>query len=152
MNEPSGKDLLKSEQEPYKRGDQYCLGKSTCGGCDPNCPANTDKPKEARQTVTPLPEKDEFESIFPFKAMPQTIFGTIVVKWDDVWPFLGALRSAHIREMEDARKRIAVLELDFSQAKENAETNARLLNEALARIATVEAENNSVIALYLKKC
>ena len=62
--------------------------------------------------ATPLPEQGEFESIFPFKAMPQTIFDTIVVKWDDVWPFLGALRSAHTRDMEAAGKRIAELEKD----------------------------------------
>lgn len=48
--------------------------------------------------------------------------------------------SAHNRDVSVARKRIAELELDFNQAKENAETNAKLLDEALARIATFEAE------------
>lgn len=54
--------------------------------------------------------------------------------------------SAHNRDMKAARTRIAELELDFKQSKENAETNAKLLNEALAKIAALKAINAELTA------
>lgn len=136
MNEAkpmSGEDRL---------GDQYCLGKSTCGGCDPNCPANTDRPKPVTpQPVTPpakLPEQGEFERAL-LKFCGIAAGGLLYTKEE----ISKGLSSAHSRDVEAARKRIAALEAEVKQLKAD---NADMLStlDRLARLGNEPTYGNSI--------
>lgn len=149
MNEVSGKDLFNSEHESYRRVDQYCLGKSTCAGCDPNCPANTDKPKPITPPATLLEENTAFEKVFPFTAKHHIIFDVDVVKWDNIYPFLSDLRFAYNLDMSATKIKIAEFEVEIEKLKyenQNLKESKKDLNDQIKKLNEFIEEQK----LYIK--
>lgn len=135
MREQFEADQLHNKQQPAKPmtgdrpGDHDCLGKSTCGGCDPNCPANTDKPKP----VTPpaaVPEQGEFERVV---RHGNTLMENINNSQPRISRLYSRLIFAHNSDMSEARKRIAELEKDKCSGPD--------CGKPSKMIATLEAEN-----------
>lgn len=48
----------------------------------------------------------EFEKAMRFPGCQVDVFGTCIVKWDDVWPFLDAIRIAHNTDMQALRDQL----------------------------------------------